>query len=342
MSRWMLTTKLASPPVPGSKHTAYAMKLMDGQVLCVIPHVLRVKEDLGEWSDNLGSMRKWTKSWINRNFLNLSRWHTEPASILPPLLGKVTGSCLEAKGSGYRFTESYHSVQPPIYTHRYTNTRTHPALQGSHTMGGTWESRLDWTSYCPQICSLCSPPAWSGMVESPALTQLISFCAFSKLLEAWINEGIKFIYDGIPYASTWITINSKRRWDGMGCGREKATLWEGNQGQRPSGYHSCCANHTSFQNTYLSCFLVSCFHPAPWPGLTLWTIQSQVSPASSWTHICFSECYFFSKPSGLGEPSCKMNNPSTPFYFTFRSPSGWWRKRGFMVGQTGKKRQEQA
>ena len=54
----MLTTKLASPPVPGSKHTAYAMKLMDGQVLCVIPHVPRVKEDLGEWTDNLGSMRK--------------------------------------------------------------------------------------------------------------------------------------------------------------------------------------------------------------------------------------------------------------------------------------------
>ena len=54
------------------------------------------------------------------------------------------------------------------------------------------------------------------MVESPALTQLISFSAFSKLLEAWINEGIKFIYDGTPYSSTWITINSKRRWDGMG------------------------------------------------------------------------------------------------------------------------------
>ena len=54
------------------------------------------------------------------------------------------------------------------------------------------------------------------MVESPALTQLTSFSAFSKLLEAWINEGIKFIYDGTPYSSTWITINSKRRWDGMG------------------------------------------------------------------------------------------------------------------------------
>lgn len=57
----MLTTKLASPPMLGSKHTAYAMKLMDGQaskVLCVIPHVPRVKEDLGEWLDNLGSMRK--------------------------------------------------------------------------------------------------------------------------------------------------------------------------------------------------------------------------------------------------------------------------------------------
>jgi len=48
----MLTTKLASPPVLGSKHTEYAMKLMDGQagkVLCVIPRVPRVKEDLGEW-----------------------------------------------------------------------------------------------------------------------------------------------------------------------------------------------------------------------------------------------------------------------------------------------------
>lgn len=48
----MLTTKLASPPMLGSKHTAYAMKLMDGQpgkVLCVIPRVPRVKEDLGEW-----------------------------------------------------------------------------------------------------------------------------------------------------------------------------------------------------------------------------------------------------------------------------------------------------
>ena len=162
------------------------------------------------------------------------------------------------------------------------------------------------------------------MVESPALTQLTSFSAFSKLLEAWINEGIKFIYDGTPYSSTWITINSKRRWDGMGWEREKATPWEG---QQPSGYHSCCANTTSCQNTHLSYYLVSCLHPTPWPGLTLWTIQSQLRPASSWTHLRFSERYFFSKPDGLGEPSCKMNNPSTPFYFTFRLPSGWRRKR---------------
>ena len=193
------------------------------------------------------------------------------------------------------------------------------------------------------------------MVESPALTQLISFSAFSKLLEAWINEGIKFIYDGTPYSSTWITINSKRRWDGMGWDgmgwdgmewdgmgweREKATTpWEG---QQPSGYDSCCANTTSCQNTHLSYYLVSCLHPTPWPGLTLWTIQSQFRPASSWTHLRFSERYFFSKPDGLGEPSCKMNNPSTSFYFTFRLPSGWRRKRGFMAGQIGKKGQEQA
>lgn len=48
----MLTTKLASPPMLGSKHTAYAMKLTDGQagkVLCVIPPVQRIKEDLGDW-----------------------------------------------------------------------------------------------------------------------------------------------------------------------------------------------------------------------------------------------------------------------------------------------------
>ena len=181
------------------------------------------------------------------------------------------------------------------------------------------------------------------MVESPALTQLISFSAFSKLLEAWINERIKFIYDGTPYSSTWITINSKRRWDGMGWDgmgweREKATPWEG---QQPSGYHSCCAN-TSCQNTYLSYYLESCLHPTPWPGLTLWTIQFQLRPSSSWTHLCFSKRYFFSKPNGLREPPCKMNNPSTPFYFTFRFPSGWWRKRSFTVGQTEKKGQEQA
>ena len=225
-------------------------------------------------------MRKWTRSWINRKCLNLSDGtQNQPASFLHYWARSLV-LALKPKGvvtSSLRVTTVYSLP----YTHTGTQTQGHKGLQGSHTMVGTWEPRLAWASYCPWICSLCSPPAWSGMVESPALTQLISFSAFSKLLEAWINEGIKFIYDGTPYASTWITINSKRRWDGMGCRREKATPWEGSQGQRPSGYHSCCANHTSCQNTYLSCFLVSCFHPAPWPGLTLWTIQSQLSPASS-------------------------------------------------------------
>ena len=174
------------------------------------------------------------------------------------------------------------------------------------------------------------------MVEFPVLTQLISFSAFSKLLEAWINEGIKFIYDGTPYTSTWITINSKRRWDGMGCRRERLLPERAARASGPLGTtHAVLTTRAARTPTSpASLCLVSTPHPGQGLHFELFSPSSALHPPRH--TYAFLNAISSASPMAWGNHPARWTIPP-PHSISLSDPLVDGRKRGFMVGQIGKK-----
>lgn len=170
----------------------------------------------------------------------------------------------------------------------------------------------------PPVRSLWGSPTWCGMVGGISSTiSTVLFLSSSELLVAQTKEGAKFIYDRAEQlSSNWITISSKRSWNGMregkGLPHEKAALAGSPSGATHTVLTTPTAAHLPLPPA------ASGFHSPAWTLI----LQSQFRPAHSWTHPWFSEHCVLSKPRGLVKLALQGGPSPTQFHLIFRSLVG--------------------